>query len=262
MSFEFPNIENMIPVLKQAGKVILEIYNKEGMEVNYKQDDSPLTQADTAANKIIEDYLAANFNFPIISEEGAQLDYTKRKRFTTFWLVDPLDGTKEFINKNGEFTVNIALINNGLPVFGGIYVPVQDTYYFGDVNSGLAYKKIGDGELTVLRVNQKVKDLVAVGSKSHAKPEESEFYKKIDVQESVAVGSSLKFCLIAEGKADVYFRSGPTMEWDTAAGQAIVKAAGGNVYKDLSGTSEFSYNKESLLNGSFLCSSNINFLRA
>lgn len=262
MSFKFPNIDNMIPVLKQAGKVILDIYNKEGIEVNYKQDDSPLTQADTAANAIIEDYLSANFDFPIISEEGTQLDFSERKGYSTFWLVDPLDGTKEFINKNGEFTVNIALITNGLPVFGGIYVPVQDTYYFGDVNSGLAHKKIGDGELSVLKVNQKVNNLVAVGSKSHAKPEESEFYKKIGVQESVAVGSSLKFCLIAEGKADVYYRSGPTMEWDTAAGQAVVKAAGGNVYKDLSGTTEFSYNKESLLNGSFLCTSNVSFLRA
>lgn len=255
MSFDLPNIDNITPVLSAAGKVILEIYNNQAIKVDYKADDSPLTQADTAANEIIEAYLSSRFDFPIVSEEGTQLNYEQRKSFTTFWLVDPLDGTKEFINRNGEFTVNIALIKNGKAVFGGIYVPVQDTYYFGDEKNG-AFKKVGNGPLQALKVNDSLSGIIAVGSKSHAKPEEQDFYNAIGVQESVAVGSSLKFCLIAEGKASVYFRSGPTMEWDTAAGQAIVKAAGGNVYVDQSASKEFTYNKENLLNGSFVCAAN------
>lgn len=254
-----PTIDNIIPVLKEAGKVILDIYNNEEVQVDFKADDSPLTQADTAANEVIVSYLKENFLYPIISEEGKQLAFSERKGFETFWLVDPLDGTKEFINRNGEFTVNIALIKNGSPVFGGIYVPVQDTYYFGDIKKG-AYKKKGKGELQEITVNDNSKDWIAVGSKSHAKTEEQDFYKKIRVKEVVSVGSSLKFCMIACGQADVYFRSGPTMEWDTAAGHAIVKSAGGEVYKDLEAKEVFTYNKENLLNGSFLCSSNRKFV--
>ena len=255
-----PTIQNILPILKAAGKVIMEVYNNEKVQINYKEDESPLTQADTAANELIVAYLKKHFLFPIVSEEDEQVPYSTRKPYESFWLVDPLDGTKEFINRNGEFTVNIALITNGTPVFGGIYVPVQDTYYFGDVNEG-AFVKRGNGELEPIKVSDKTNNLTAVGSKSHAKQEESSFYNSIDVVKAISVGSSLKFCMIAEGQADIYFRSGPTMEWDTAAGHAIVKAAGGEVYKDLEAKEVFTYNKKSLLNGSFLCANNKEFVK-
>ncbi len=255
-----PSIQNILPILKAAGEVIMEVYDNQDVVVDYKEDESPLTQADTAANELIVAYLKEHFSFPIVSEEGQEIPYEIRKNYQTFWLVDPLDGTKEFINRNGEFTVNIALIEEGVPVFGGIYVPVQDTYYFGALDSG-AFMKKGEEDLVRLEVNNKTEKWVAVGSKSHAKKEESEFYHQIGSHSSVAVGSSLKFCMVAEGKADLYFRSGPTMEWDTAAGHAIVKAAGGEVYKDLEGKQPFTYNKEKLLNGSFLCTSNLQFVK-
>jgi 3'(2'), 5'-bisphosphate nucleotidase len=146
------------------------------------------------------------------------------------------------------------LIENGVPIFGGIYVPVRDTYYFGVKGEG-AYKKEGIGELKELKVNKNSGDWIAVGSKSHSKPIEKEFYKEIGVKDSISVGSSLKFCMVAEGSADLYYRSGPTMEWDIAAGHAIVRSAGGEVYKDLDCKEVFVYNKESLLNGPFLATS-------
>ncbi len=253
------SFNNLIPVLQQAGAAILKVYNDtELVQVDYKSDDSPVTKADTAANEIIVDFLQANFPYPIVSEEGKEIPYSERKNYETFWLVDPLDGTKEFIKKNGEFTVNIALVKNGSPIFGAIYVPVSDVYYFGDVAKG-AFKKEGNGELQALKVRDKSDNWTAVGSKSHAQPGEVTFYKKIGVNEVFTIGSSLKFCLIAEGKADVYFRSGPTMEWDTAAGHAIVKAAGGEMYQDVNCQEIFTYNKENLRNGAFLCSSNRKF---
>ena len=255
-----PTIENILPVLKAAGDVILKVYNNETIQVNYKDDDSPLTQADTAANEVIVNYLNKHFEFPIVSEEDEQVDFATRSNYTSFWLVDPLDGTKEFVNRNGEFTVNIALITDGSPVFGGIYVPVTDTYYFGVVGTG-SFIKRGEDELEPIKVKDGSGDWTAVGSKSHAKKEEAEFYQRIGVSKSVSVGSSLKFCMIAGGEADVYYRSGPTMEWDTAAGHAIVKAAGGEVYNDLEGKEVFTYNKESLLNGPFLCASNLKFVK-
>lgn len=250
------NLINVIePILKTAGDKIIEIYNSDQSNVvDHKADDSPLTLADVASNDVIVKGLGENFDYPIISEELEGIDYAQRKDFEKFWCVDPLDGTKEFINRNGEFTVNIALIENGVPVFGGIYVPVKDTYYFGIKGEG-AFKKEGEGELERLNVNQNSGDWIAVGSKSHAKPAEKQFYEEIGVKESFSVGSSLKFCMVAEGSADLYYRSGPTMEWDIAAGHAIVRAAGGEVYKDLNCKEVFTYNKEDLLNGPFLATS-------
>lgn len=248
-------IDVIEPILKAAGDRIIEVYNSDQSNVvDHKADDSPLTLADVASNDEIVKGLKQSFDFPIISEELEGVDYSIRKDFKKFWCVDPLDGTKEFINRNGEFTVNIALIENDVPVFGGIYVPVKDTYYFGIKGKG-AFKKEGEGELKELNVNQNSGDWIAVGSKSHAKPAEKEFYEKIGVQESFSVGSSLKFCMVAEGSADLYYRSGPTMEWDIAAGHAIVRAAGGEVYKDLDCKEVFTYNKEDLLNGPFLATS-------
>lgn len=250
------NLINVIePILKAAGDKIIEIYNSDQSNVvDHKADDSPLTLADIASNNEIVKGLEENYDYPIISEELENADYSARKDFKKFWCVDPLDGTKEFINRNGEFTVNIALIENDVPVFGGIYVPVKDTYYFGIKGEG-AFKKEGNGELKELNVNQNSGDWIAVGSKSHAKSAEKEFYEEIGVKESFSVGSSLKFCMVAEGSADLYYRSGPTMEWDIAAGHAIVRAAGGEVYKDLDCKEVFTYNKEDLLNGPFLATS-------
>ncbi|MFT4899930.1 MAG: 3'(2'), 5'-bisphosphate nucleotidase [Flavobacteriales bacterium] len=248
-------IEILEPILKEAGDEILKIYNSDqSTVVDHKADNSPLTLADVASNDVIIKALESNFDYPIISEENEGIPFDKRKDFDKFWCVDPLDGTKEFINRNGEFTVNIALIEKGVPVFGGIYVPVTETYYFG-IHGEAAYKKVANGSLKKINVNQNSKGWIAVGSKSHAKPVEKEFYKEIGVKESFSVGSSLKFCMVAEGSADLYYRSGPTMEWDIAAGHAIVRAAGGEVYQDLDCKDVFTYNKEDLLNGPFLATS-------
>lgn len=248
-------IEDIQPILKEAGDAILKVYNSEQANVvDHKADDSPLTLADVASNDVIIAGLQAKFSFPIISEENESIAFEDRKDFTEFWCVDPLDGTKEFINRNGEFTVNIALIKNGVPEFGGIYVPVTETFYFGLIGEGAFKQKVG-GALEKLNVNNNSGEWIAVGSKSHAKPAEKEFYEEIGVKESFSVGSSLKFCMVAEGSADLYYRSGPTMEWDIAAGHAIVRAAGGEVYKDLDCKEVFTYNKENLLNGPFLATS-------
>ncbi|MCB0497475.1 MAG: 3'(2'),5'-bisphosphate nucleotidase CysQ [Cyclobacteriaceae bacterium] len=246
-------MEAVLEIARKAGEKILEIYHNSDLAnvVDYKADDSPLTLADKASNDVIlEGLRQMNTPFPILSEESKHAPYEERKNWGTFWLVDPLDGTKEFINRNGEFTVNIALIENGTPVFGVIYVPVKDILYVGDENG--AFKQEGSGEMKPIRVNNSTKGRIAVRSKSHASVEEEDVLKKYDVTDSISVGSSLKFCMVAEGKADVYYRHGPTMEWDTGAGQAIVLAAGGHVYQGIS-NNPFTYNKENLLNGSFLC---------
>lgn len=245
--------EPILQIARKAGEKILEIYNNNDLSkvVDYKADDSPLTLADQASNEVIINGLKElNLPYPILSEESRHAPFEERKNWDIFWLVDPLDGTKEFINRNGEFTVNIALIKNGAPVFGVIYVPVKDIMYVGDKEG--AFKQEGAGELKPIKVNNSIGSRVAVRSKSHASIEEEEVLNQFNVADSISVGSSLKFCMVAEGKADVYYRHGPTMEWDTGAGQAIVMAAGGKVYK---GTSDnpFTYNKENLLNGSFLC---------
>ena len=246
-------IEEIIKLAIAAGEEILQVYNdpSQSGHVDYKADDSPLTKADTAANEVIirglEDMPG---NFPILSEEEKHQSYNIRKNWDTFWLVDPLDGTKEFINRNGEFTVNIALIKDGNPVLAVIYVPVKDIVYWGDETG--AYK-IANGEQIKIQVNNASENRIAVRSKSHASAEEEEVLARYDVVDSISVGSSLKFCMVAEGKADIYYRHGPTMEWDTGAGQAILQAAGGSVYAGSSEDKLFRYNKENLLNGSFLC---------
>ena len=246
-------IEDIIKLAIAAGDEILKVYNdpSQAGHVDYKSDDSPLTKADTASNEVIIRGLESMpGGFPILSEEEKHQDYSVRKDWHTFWLVDPLDGTKEFINRNGEFTVNIALIKDSKPVLGVIYVPVKDIVYWGD-ESG-AYK-IVNGEQIKISVNNSQDKRIAVRSKSHAADEEESILAKYDAIDSISVGSSLKFCMVAEGKADIYYRHGPTMEWDTGAGQAILQAAGGKVYAGSNEEKLFRYNKENLLNGSFLC---------
>lgn len=245
-------IKEIIEIAKNAGDAILEIYKDADLSnvVDFKGDDSPLTLADNASNDVIVKALENQFpDIPVMSEEMAQAPYETRKNWSKFFCVDPLDGTKEFIKKNGEFTVNIALIENGLPVLGVIYVPVTDVTYAG--SSAGAIKIEGDMEVKI-QINNKSSERIAVRSKSHAAAEEEVLLEKYNVTDTISVGSSLKFCMVAEGKADIYYRHGPTMEWDTAAGQAVVQAAGGKVFQGDQENDLFTYNKENLLNGSFL----------
>lgn len=252
-----------------AGKVIMEIYQKD-FQVDFKNDDSPLTEADTAANAVIMDYLKKTI-IPIISEENKQIFYNIRKKWTSCWIVDPLDGTKEFVKKNGEFTVNIALVKNGLPDFGVIYVPATGILYYGDVSQQKAHR------ITIDHTNFDISDILknaseigpqynsltirVVGSRSHMNQDTLDFVEKIATTstkeiEIVSKGSSLKFCLVAEGSADVYPRFAPTMEWDTAAGHAICSAVGLKVLNNDT-KKEMQYNKENLLNGYFLVTNGI-----
>ena len=254
------NLNTLGQIAIEAGKEILNIYHNADFSkiVDFKTDDSPLTTADKASHHVIMDQLNEKYpDIPIISEEGKEITYDDRHSWEYFWLVDPLDGTKEFIKKNGQFTVNIALIHNHKPVVGVIYTPVtQELYlatqggYSEDLEAG-AYKQELPGKLKPISVNNKKEGLVAVRSSSHASDEEEDLLNKYGVTESIARGSSLKFCMVAEGKADIYYRHGPTMEWDTAAGQAVVECAGGKVLQG-TGPEGFEYNKKVLLNGSFL----------
>jgi 3'(2'), 5'-bisphosphate nucleotidase len=245
------DIDKLSEIARKAGAKIMEIYAYTDFSgiVDFKADNSPLTLADKEANTIIEESLRALYAYPIISEEGKNIPYELRRGWEQFWLVDPLDGTKEFIKRNGEFTVNIAFMEHNKPSVGIIYAPVPDILYVGIVGKGAF--KIEKGVQSIIKTNQKKTKLVAVGSRSHASPEDEAVLSNYDIVNKTSIGSSLKFCLLAEGKADLYFRSGPTMEWDTAAGQAILEAAGGKMYNQ-SGK-DFRYNKESLLNGGFLC---------
>lgn len=248
------NIQEVIKIAKDAGKAILEIYNSGEFNVEIKKDNSPLTKADKAAHNIIAKGLKLLYpDIPLLSEEGKEIEYTERLKWNTFWLVDPLDGTKEFIKKNGEFTVNIALIENNLPVLGVIFVPVTKELYYGDLKNG-SYKIDSEGKRTKLMVsNKSSKDfLTVVQSRSHSGEEEEKFYSQYNVQNKISKGSSLKICLVAEGNADLYFRGGPTWEWDTAAGHAIALGAGGVfVNKDFS---NLTYNKEIIKNFGFIVS--------
>jgi 3'(2'), 5'-bisphosphate nucleotidase len=250
------DIEKINKLAVKAGEKIMEIYNDVDFSkvVDFKADHSPLTLADKASHEIIEEeLLKISPELPLLSEEGRSIEYDERRHWNTFWLVDPLDGTKEFIKRNGEFTVNIALIENGCPVLGVIYAPATDKLYYGIKGQG-AFKR-ENGSTQEIQVNKKEDNWIAVGSRSHSAPEEEQLLSKYPVNTAVSIGSSLKFCLLAEGQADIYYRHGPTMEWDTGAGQAILEAAGGKMFDGQS--DPFLYNKKSLTNGSFLCLSYI-----
>lgn len=248
-------IDKIIEIAINAGNAILEIY-KQDFTVELKSDDSPLTLADKTANEIIINGLKTiNNSIPIISEENKLIDFSERKNWTKCWIVDPLDGTKEFIKKNGEFTVNIALVEYGIPVLGVVHVPAQNITYYAEKNNG-SYK-IENGNSTQLKIRRLAEDgvLKIVGSRSHQTPEllayvEQQKTKFANV-EFVAAGSSLKFCLLAEGKADVYPRLGPTMEWDTCAGQIVATEAGAEVLR-FDNNEPLLYNRENLLNPFFI----------
>lgn len=251
-----------------AGKAILEVYESLDMQVEKKADDSPLTLADRRSHDIIMDGIGG-FGIPVLSEEGRNIPFAERNGWQRMWIVDPLDGTKEFIKRNGEFTVNIALAENGIPTMGVIFVPVADTLYFADLDMGafkidtISQRDMDENRLEPLLVNATRLPLprdpdrayTIMGSRSHATPEleayvESMRHKYGEVV-FISAGSSLKICRVAEGMADRYPRLGPTMEWDTAAGQAIAVASGARVVRHDDGKS-LAYNKENLLNPWFI----------
>jgi len=270
----------------EAGNAILRVYRSSDFKVEQKADKSPLTLADRNAHEVIMQHLS-KFDIPVLSEEGKNIPYDNRKSWDTFWLVDPLDGTKEFIKKNGEFTVNIAMISKNKPVAGVVFVPDKNRLYFASSQIGsymVDIGQIGDwliskignhsrsanpsdsataaivseliGHSTKLPINQSPKRPYTIaGSRSHATAELEAFVEEKRQEygevEFISAGSSLKLCLVAEGRADIYPRTGPTMEWDTAAGQAVVESAGGKVLQ-YETEQPLRYNKENLLNPWFV----------
>lgn len=253
-----PNLETLcrqcVEIARDAGRKILQIYDTE-FDIEHKDDKSPLTNADMASHHTIVDALTElTPEIPVLSEESAKLPFDERSQWHRYWLVDPLDGTREFIKRNGEFTVNIALIENHKSILGVIHVPVMDVDYFAFAGGG-AFKSEHGGEAHAIAVKPlEVDKLTVAGSRSHGSEAMQSYmanlsasYKQIDM---LSMGSSLKFCLVAEGKADIYPRLGLTSEWDTAAAQCIVEQAGGFVTK--TDMNELEYNtKDSLLNPFF-----------
>ena len=239
-------------IAREAAQKIMEVYATD-FEVRNKTDRSPLTRADMASHEVICNGLAGlTPEIPVLSEEAAHLPYSTRKTWDQYWLVDPLDGTREFIKRNGEFTVNIALIRGNYPVLGIIYIPVNDVCYYAADNEGAYKMSNGEPDLRLRAKTSRADNLIVAGSRSHGNIRQREFFKQMgDEVETIAIGSSQKFCLVAEGTADIYARFGPTSEWDTAAGQCIVEEAGGRVTD--TGFSRLRYNaKDSLLNPDFL----------
>lgn len=264
-----PPLLNMaINASLEASGAILEIYGSGDLQVEQKKDNSPLTRADRAAHTIISKHLGRS-GIEILSEEGQEIPFSERSQWKKLWIVDPLDGTKEFIKRNGEFTINIALVEAGIPVLGVIYVPVLKTLYFSERNSGafiieksdLPEGNIAGQELLKMAIPlprpSGKRPFTVVGSRSHMNDATQQFINEIRSQhEEIAIisrGSSLKLCQIAEGKADIYPRFAPTMEWDTAAGQALVEHAGGMV-RDAETGNPLRYNRENLRNPWFIAS--------
>jgi len=251
----------IINAISRAGRAILDIYESDDFGVEIKSDESPLTKADKAANEILVKTLE-QFDLPILSEEGKNIHYSDRKDWKEFWLVDPLDGTKEFIKKNGEFTVNVAKVLRGEAWLGFVYVPVSGEFYLG-IHQQMAFKfyltagaeiKELPADSKIIKVEKPQDSLVVVASRSHFNEETEAYinelkkkYKKIDF---ISKGSSLKLVEVAEGSAHLYPRFGPTMEWDTAAAHAVVLAAGGKV--ETPEGKPLLYNKENLLNPYFI----------
>ncbi len=274
----------LVPVLTaafKAGEAILDIYESSDFGIQNKEDNSPLTIADRKSHEIIENYLSNNVpknllmdkSLPFLSEEGKAVPYEERKSWEYYWLVDPLDGTKEFIKRNGEFTVNIALIHKDEPVLGVVYVPVTGICYYSAEGVG-AYKiEVNEKTESILEnadidifieksiklpikaLSPKNNSITVVASRSHMNAETENFIEKLkekhDKVELITAGSSLKLCLVAEGRAGIYPRLGPTMEWDTAAAHAVVKGAGKDVFV-YNSRNVLAYNKENMLNPYFL----------
>ena len=256
-------LNTAIEAALQAGKAILEIYHSGDFDIEIKGDNSPLTKADKASHNVIMSYLTKT-NIPVLSEEGRDITYEERKEWNQLWIVDPIDGTKEFIKRNGEFTVNIALIENQKPILGVIFVPAKGELYFSTKEMG-AFKVTVNLDLfdvdTLIEKASKIpferddKTFTIVASRSHMSPETEDYVQqmkdKYGAVNLISKGSSLKLCMVAEGQADCYPRFAPTMEWDTAAGQAICEHAGFQVL-DWSTKEKMLYNRQELLNNWFL----------
>jgi 3'(2'), 5'-bisphosphate nucleotidase len=254
--FSQAELQQIVTIAKQAGNAIMDVYAQTDLQVEIKQDDSPVTAADIASHNVIIKGLTSHFtDIPIMSEEDANISWDTRKKWQTYWLIDPLDGTKEFIKRNGEFTVNIALIHQGKAVVGVVYAPVLNSCYSGIAGQG-AWKD-QNGVETVLDISQRAINAVpvVVGSRSHLSPNVQVYLDALGPHQMQSVGSSLKFCLVAEGKADVYPRLGLTSEWDTAAAQAVLEAAGGLVVRYPEGDALKYNTKENILNPYFIAAS-------
>ena len=255
------NIKELLPIAKRAaivaGDAIMDIYESDDFNVELKGDNSPLTKADKAAhNEIVK--ILSEIKLPVLSEEGADIPFDERKQWEYFWMVDPLDGTKEFIKRNGEFTVNIALIHEGRSILGVVYTPVLKKLFFAVQSEGAFVENHSnntvESQLKVSEFQKSDKGLRVVASRSHLNDETKAFMNELDQPKVVSMGSSLKFMIVAEGNAEFYPRFAPTMEWDTAAAQVIVEEAGGSVI-DQSSNEAMRYNKPNLLNPHFLVSS-------
>jgi 3'(2'), 5'-bisphosphate nucleotidase len=256
------NLKLAIDASLLAGKKIVEIYDSNDFIVEYKSDESPLTLADKSSNKIIKNTLKVS-NIPVLSEEGNVLGFNKRKDLKQLWIVDPLDGTKEFIKKNNEFTVNIALVENKRPTLGVIYAPALKVLYFSQEKFGSYKIELKTSTLSSLDYSRAIKLPVSINknrygvvtSRSHIDKKTLSYIENLKNNKSyvdtISVGSSLKFCLLAEGKVNCYPRFSPCMEWDTAAGQIICKEAGFELIDQTTNTEMF-YNREDLLNNSFV----------
>jgi len=257
-----PNLSDLVPELcsiaVQAGKAVMNVYEKEDFHVRIKEDQSPLTEADQLSNQIIVEGLnKLDVNFPIITEENKEVPYAVRKKYSYYWLVDPLDGTKEFIKRNGDFTVNIALVHCKIPVIGVVFVPVNDELFWGVQEQGSF--RILDGKAKRLQVIDFCMDdprLIVVCSRSHLSSSTKKYMDSLVDPQTISRGSSLKFLEIAKGNAHLYPRLGPTMEWDTAAAHVILVEAGGKVINQ-EYEKELEYNKKSMLNPYFVASGRI-----
>ncbi|WP_375170198.1 3'(2'),5'-bisphosphate nucleotidase CysQ [Marinobacter sp.] len=245
-------LSDVIRVADEASERVLHIYQSD-FDVHFKNDKSPITAADLASHEVIVRGLRCiNNDIPLLSEEGSEIPWEERRHWRRFWLIDPVDGTREFTQRSGEFTVNIALIENGEPVLGVVTVPASGEAYWGIKGEG-AYKRDRLGHAHPIRVLEPRTPRRVVASKNHLNQETSAFIETLGEHELVQAGSSLKFCRIAEGRADIYPRLGPTNEWDTAAAQAVLVAAGGRV--DTLDGQPLRYGKENPLNPHFVASS-------
>lgn len=259
-------LKTAIKAALEAGKAILKIYYSGEFDVELKGDNSPLTKADTVSHEIIMSYLQET-GIPVLSEEGKDLSYEDRKNWKQLWIVDPIDGTKEFIKKNGEFTVNIALVENGIPIVGVVYAPALNDLYIASQEIGSYLINLNENMDTnvvslmtmgnKLPIERSDKTFTVVASRSHMSPETEQYIQEMELIHGkvnlISKGSSLKLCMVAEGQANCYPRFAPTMEWDTAAGNAIAIAANKKVTL-VDEITPLSYNKENLLNPYFIVS--------
>ena len=244
-------VQEVVRISRKAGNAIMEVYQTD-FDIKFKDDFSPVTKADKEANRIIQYGLnGLDLTIPILSEEGEDIVYEDRKDWETFWLVDPLDGTKDFIKKNGEFTVNIALIEDQEPVFGVVYAPATDLLFWGCRETG-AWKKEAQNTAQPMTVATEIGETVLIAaSRSHPSDKMNTFLAQFSKFTLHPIGSSLKICLVSDGSVHLYPRLGPTMEWDTAAGHAVLQSAGGEIL-EFGTSSPLRYNKQELLNPKFI----------